>query len=57
MIALVTVHDFHFLIEHDITHELRRFSKMAARATAARARDSKHQSNHYRTKPAAGNEN
>ena len=28
--------------------------KMAARATAARARDSKHQSNHRRTKPAVG---
>ena len=29
---------------------------MAARATAARARNSKHQNNHRRTKPAAGNE-
>ena len=28
--------------------------EMAARATAARARDSKHQSNHCRTKPATG---
>ena len=31
--------------------------KMAARATAARARDSKHQSNHHRTKPAVGSQN
>ena len=30
--------------------------KMAARATAARAHDSKHQSNHRRTKPAAGSQ-
>ena len=30
--------------------------KMAARATAARARDSKHQNNHRRTKPAAGSQ-
>ena len=45
---------FHFSIEYDIAHELRNFVKMAARATAARARDSKHQSNHRRTKPAAG---
>ena len=30
--------------------------KMTARETAARARDSKHQSNHRRTKPAAGNQ-
>ena len=30
--------------------------KMAARATAARAHDSKHQSNHRRTKPAEGNQ-
>ena len=28
--------------------------EMAARATAARARNSKHQSNHCRTKPATG---
>ena len=30
--------------------------KMAARAIAARARDSKHQSNHRRTKPEAGSQ-
>ena len=30
--------------------------KMAARATAARARDSKHQSDHRRTNPAAGSQ-
>ena len=57
MIAPITVHDFRLLIEHDIAHELQSFSKMAARATAARARDSKHQSNHCRTKPAASSKN
>ena len=30
--------------------------KMAARATAARARDSKHQSKHRSTKPAVGSQ-
>ena len=47
---------FYFSIEHDIADEMLSFVKMAARATAARARDSKHQNNHRRTKPAAGNE-
>ena len=47
---------FHFSIEHDIAHDLQIFVKMAACATAARARDSKHQRNHHGTKPAAGSE-
>ena len=44
---------FHFSIAHGIARELRSFVNMAARPTAARA---KHQSNHRRTKPVAGNE-
>ena len=39
-----------------MAHELRSFVKMTARATAAPERNSKHQSNHRRTKPAAGSE-
>ena len=57
MITLVTVHDF-ISIERlviSLTHfEDVAAMEMAARATAARARDSKHQSNHCRTKPATG---
>ena len=46
----------HFSIEHDIAHELWSFVKITARATAARARNSKHQSDHYGTKSASGSE-
>ena len=47
---------FNFSIEHDVAYELRSFVKMAAHATAVRARDSKHQSNLRRKKSAAGSE-
>ena len=48
---------FHFSVELDLAHELWSFVKMAAHAIVARARYSKHQSNHQRAKPAAGSEN
>ena len=55
MITLVAVHDFIFhLSMMSLTHfEDLATMKMAARATATHARDSKHQSNYRRTKPAA----
>ena len=56
MITLVTVHDFIFQLSMmSLTHlEDLATMNIAAHATAARARDLKHQSNHRRTKPAAG---
>ena len=58
MITLVTVHDFIIHLNMmSLTHfEDLAAMEMAARATAARAHDSKHQSNHRRTKPAAGSQ-
>ena len=54
--ALVTVHDFNFQLNLTSSMNCDALStmKMAARATVPHARDSKHQSNHRRTKPAAG---
>ena len=48
-----------FSFEHDVAHTFWRpcnNERLAAHATAARAHDSKHQSNHRRTKPAAGSQ-
>ena len=58
MIILVTVHDFIFHLSMILLSHFEDLAtlKMAARATAARAHDSKHQSNHRRTKPAAGSQ-
>ena len=58
MITLVIVHDFIFhLSMMSLTHfEELATIKMAGLATAARARDSKHQSNHRRTESAAGSQ-
>ena len=58
MITLGTVHDFIFHLSMISFTHFGDFAtmKMAARATAARARDSKHQSNHRSTKPATGNQ-
>ena len=58
MITLVTVHDFifHLSMISPTYFEDRATMKMAVRATAARAHDSKHQSNHRRTKLAAGSQ-
>ena len=58
MINLVTVHDFifHLNILSLMHFEDPATMQMATRATAARARDSKHQSNHHRAKPAAASQ-
>ena len=58
MITPVTVHDFIFHLSlMSLTHfEDLRTVKMVARATAARARDSKHQINRRLTKPAASSQ-
>ena len=56
IIILVTVHDI-VIIWAWCGARILKFSqqwKIATRATAARARDSKHQSNHRHTKPATG---
>ena len=58
MITLVTIHDFIFQLSMiSLTHfEDFTTMKMAAHATAARAHNTKHQSNHHRTKSAAGSQ-
>ena len=58
MITLVIVHNFIFQLNLISLMNCEAFTtmKMAARATAARARVSEHQSNHRRTKPATDSE-
>ena len=58
MITLITVHDFIFylsMISPTYFEDLATM-KVAVRATATHERDLKHQSNHRRTKPAAGSQ-
>ena len=58
-ITMVTIHGFIFIqmsMKSRLDCEAFAAMKMAARATASRARDSKHQSNHHWTKPTACSE-